>query len=120
MKYILRAGTKIQRSMSRTALPGIPWGWEDFTTTKDAIFSADDLITSKVNGLVVVRIPTLDGSVRPDGWQSIQFDFMKLGVLQLGVTYPAPDVVEKDLIAVIDDKTFYNWLGSPTSGTLGS
>lgn len=78
MKYILRAGTKIHRSKSRVALPGMLWGWDDFITTRDAVFSPDDLITTTGNGLVVVRIPKLGGGVRSDGWQSIQFDFSHL------------------------------------------
>ena len=77
--YWLPAGTKIQRSRSRTTLPGMPWGWEDFTTTREALFTEDDLVLSPINDMTVVRIPNMsDGGVRSDGWQSIQFDFLQL------------------------------------------
>ena len=87
LQYILRSGTKIQRSKSRVAIPGMLWGWEDFTTTRDAFFKSADLITSKDNGMTVVRIPMADGSVRLDGWQSIQFEFRKLGVTYSDIDY---------------------------------
>lgn len=80
-KYWLPAGTEIKRSKSRTLLPGMPEGWEDFTTTRDALFTEDDLVKSPINDMVVVRIPELNGGVRPDGWQSIQFDFLQLKIV---------------------------------------
>jgi hypothetical protein len=59
----------------------MPEGWEDFTTTRDALFTEDDLVKSPINDMVVVRIPELNGGVRPDGWQSIQFDFLQLKIV---------------------------------------
>ena len=85
--YWLPAGAAIKRSKLGTILSGTRHGWEDFTTTREALFSENDLILSSNNDMVVVRIPNVSGA-RSDRWQSIQFDFLQLkrvvGVKQNG------------------------------------
>ena len=70
VKYMLRAGSRIKRT--RTSFASLTTRWEDFTTTKHAFFTEDDLIRTKDSDMVMVRLPlTLE-------YKQIQFDFVQL------------------------------------------